>query len=159
MSQARVRSCLFLPASAAEIWAVPKTSLAEIVTLPDVPDVPPAQMKWRGHEVPVIDLDATGEACWRDSRAGTGLVAVLLGLDGLDCQYLGLALRGQGLGLHQVPESEVEDRPQEALSRSLGAFRWRGVSYQVPDLPALQREIARERLEALEQETGLNEQA
>jgi hypothetical protein len=33
------------------------------------------------------------------------------------------------------------------------------VSYQVPDLPALQREIARERLEALDREIEHSEHA
>jgi hypothetical protein len=159
MNESAVHSCLFLPCSAAEIWAVPKNSLAEIVTLYEVGEVPPRQISWRGHQVPVLDMDETRETRWRDSRAGTGLVAVLLGIDGLGCRYLGVALRGQGLGLHQVPEDEVEDRPAEALPRSMGAFRWRNVTYQVPDLLGMQEEIARERERALEEAYDLSLQA
>jgi len=145
MSDKSARSCLTLPCSAEEIWAVPKNCLAEIITLYGVDEQPPAQISWRGHDVAVLDMDDSRETRWRDQRAATGLVAILLGIDGLDCRYLGVALRGQGLGLHEIPDADMEDCPQLALPRSAGAFRWNNVTYQVPDLLAIQKNIALDR--------------
>ncbi len=144
MSEVRVRRCLFLPCSAGEIWALPTSCLAEIVTLYDVDPLPPEWIKWRGQQVPVLDLDGNQSARWRDSRSGSGMVAVLLGIAGLDCHYLGVALRGAGLGLHEVPENEMEDCPDEIFARSVGAFRWRDTLYQIPDLLALLKEVGQE---------------
>lgn len=145
MTDASVRHCLFLPCSAAQVWAVPKNCLAEIVTLYNAGATPPASIEWRGHEVPVLDLDTAATARWQEPRARTGLIAVLLGIDGLGCRYLGVALRGQGLGLHAVPEGEVEECPEQVQPGASGAFRWQGVTYQVPDLLAIQAELTRER--------------
>ncbi len=144
MSEMRVRRCLFLPCSAGEIWALPTNCLAEIVTLYNVDPLPPEWIKWRGQQVPVLDLDSSQSVRWRDQRSGSGMVAVLLGIAGLGCNYLGVALRGPGLGLHDVPEDEVDDCPDEALARSVGAFRWRDTLYQIPDLPALLKEVGEE---------------
>lgn len=137
MAESALRKCLFLPRSASEIWAVPKNCLAEIVTLYRVDEDPPATVSWRGQEVPVVDADRGRQTPWRDPRARTGLVAILLGIDGTGCEYLGVPLRGVGLGLYEVPEEEVVDCPGQALAGSRGAFTWRGVTYQVPDLMAL----------------------
>lgn len=138
-------ACLFLPCSAQEIWAVPQASLAEILTLYHVEETPPAFVSWRAQDVPVLDFDDAGETRWRDQRAGTGLVAILLGVEGRGCPYFGVALRGQGLGLQEVPVEEMSECPGEVLSRSLAAFRWRNVTYQVPDLLGLQDQL-RERM-------------
>lgn len=137
MGESVLRKCLFLPRSASEIWAVPKNCLAEIVTLYRVDETPPETVVWRGREVPVVDAGRGAQTPWRDPRARTGLIAILLGIDGTGCEYLGVPLRGVGLGLYEVPEEEVEDCPGEALPGSTGAFTWRGVTYQVPDLLAL----------------------
>ncbi|WP_157976726.1 hypothetical protein [Parahaliea mediterranea] len=134
---------------------MPQSCLAEIVTLYNVADTPPATVNWRGQVVPLLDLDERGETRWRDVRAGTGLVAILLGVEGHGCPYFAVALRGQGLGLQQVPVQEMVDRPDEALPRSLGAFRWHNVTYQVPDLLALQDELVG-RLAALAVDDGLS---
>ncbi|GAB3283554.1 hypothetical protein [Parahaliea aestuarii] len=141
MADSQSTRCLFLPGSAQEIWAVPQSCLAEIITLYNVAETPPATVSWRGVEVPLLDLDEQGETRWRDVRAGTGLVAILLGVEGRGCPYFAIALRGQGLGLQQVPVQEMEDKPGEVLPRSLAAFRWNNVTYQVPDLLALQDEL------------------
>ncbi|MFV0275716.1 MAG: hypothetical protein ACK5HY_00795 [Parahaliea sp.] len=121
---------------------MPQTCLAEIVTLYEVAETPPAQLLWRGQQVPVVDLGRAGQVRWREPRDGSGLVAVMLGVEDRGCPYFGIALRGLGLGLQLVPEREMEDCPQEAMPQALGAFRWRNVIYQVPDLLALQEEIA-----------------
>ena len=156
MSENANRRCLFLPCSDGEIWALPKNCLAEIITLYKADEKPPAQITWRGHEVPVVDVDTGDVARWRDSRSGTALVAVLLGIEGLGCEYLGIAMRGLGLSLQTVPEDEVEECPEQATPASLGAFRWRGVVYQVPDLLALQARIASERAQALAEDRAEN---
>lgn len=142
MSEEITCSCLLLPCSAGEMWAVPKTCLAEIITLYGVEEKPPSQIRWRGQDVPVLDMDEAGDARWRDPRAKTGLVAVLLGIEGTGCDYLGIPLRGLGLDLQDIPESEVEDCPERALSHSAGAFIWRKVTYQVPDLPGILARIS-----------------
>ncbi len=144
MSDTSHRQCLFLPCSTAEIWALPRNALAEIVTVKEAADQPPSSIHWRGNEVPVLDLDDSGAARWREPRAGTGLIAVLLGIQGSGCRYLGVALRGQGLSMEPVPEAEIEDRPDLALPGALGAFRWRDVTYQVPDLLTLQEQVGRD---------------
>ncbi|TXS93718.1 hypothetical protein FV139_08740 [Parahaliea maris] len=139
-------ACLFLPCSAQEIWAVPQASLAEILTLYNVEESPPESVSWRGEDVPVLDFDEAGETRWRDQRAGTGLIAILLGVEGRGCPYFGVALRGQGLGLQHVPTQEMHDCPGEVLPNSLAAFRWHNVTYQVPDLLGLQ-EALREKMD------------
>lgn len=144
MSERETRNCLFLPCSDSVIWALPKNCLAEIITLANAGEQPPAQIEWRGHDVPVVDPSGDGSGRWREPRAGTALVAILLGIEGRGCAYLGVALRGLGLNLRALPEEEVEDCPEAALPESLAAFRWRDNLYQVPDLLALQARVGQE---------------
>jgi len=129
--------CVLLPCSKGEIWAVPQNCLAEIVTLPAEDDEPPEQFTWRGQIVPVLDLDEQHDATWRNDRAGTGLVAVMLGLKDGAWEYCGVALRGEGLGMKDLAVETIEDVPEMALDCSLSAFRMSGEIYQVPNLQEL----------------------
>jgi hypothetical protein len=148
MSEHEPRWCVLLPCSAQERWAVPQNSLAEIVTIQGVGEHPPEQINWRGVDVPVLDLDEDGSTPWRDNEGGTGLVAVLLGLQGEGCAYWALALRGEGLSAQDIGGEQIEDLPDAALPHASAAFRLGGEVYQVPDLIALQRQIAQERSSA-----------
>ncbi len=130
--------CVFLPCSADELWALPQNCVAEIVTVSAEGERPPSQINWRRQVVPVIDVDPDDEVPWSES---SGLIAVVLGLQGEGCDYWGVALRGRGLGMRDIAGEEVEDTPQLAGDRSVGAFRLSGSVYQIPDLLALQRAI------------------
>lgn len=145
MSDKTTQWCVFLPCSAEELWALPQNCVAEIVTVPATGFGPPQEINWRGQAVPVLDLEADPERPWSD---GDGLIAVVLGLQGEGCDYWGVALRGDGLGMMDIATEEVEDSPQLAQERSVGAFRLAGCIYQIPDLLALQREITAGRLTA-----------
>lgn len=131
------RWCVLLPCSQGETWAVPQNCLAEIVTLSSDSEEPPTQLNWRGQDVPVVNLDAKHESPWRDARAGTGLVAVMLGLKGGAWEYCAVALRGEGLGMKDLADEVVEDAPEQMLENSLSAFRMGGEIYQVPKLQEL----------------------
>lgn len=141
MSDKQSRWCVLIPCSSEQTWAVPQSCLAEIVTLQTDDEQPPASIRWRGVDVPVKDLGASGEAPWLEARTGTGLVAVVLGLKGGACDYWGVAVRGQGLGVRDIAEEEVEDWSGELPEHASAAFQMQGVVYQVPDLPALQQTI------------------
>ena len=141
MSDKQSRWCVLIPCSSEQTWAVPQSCLAEIVTLKTEQERPPAKIRWRGVDVPVIDLGAAGETPWLEGRTGTGLVAVVLGLKGGDCDYWGVAIRGHGLGIRDLVDAEIEDLPDELPEHASAAFRMQGVVYQVPDLPALQQTI------------------
>jgi hypothetical protein len=138
MSDKSTQWCVFLPCSADELWALPQNCVAEIVTVAAHGVQPPERVSWRGQDVPVLDLDAGNEQPWHESN---GLIAVMLGLKGEGCDYWGVALRGEGLGMMDIAGKEVEDAPQLAQHRSVGAFRLAGSVYQIPDLLALQRDI------------------
>ena len=129
--------CVLLPCSKNEKWAIPQNSLAEIVTLPAENDEPPAHFTWRGQEVPVLDFDEERDSPWRDARAGTGLVAVMLGLQGGAWEYCGVALRGEGLGMKDLANESIEDASELAMGSSTSAFRMGGELYQVPNLQEL----------------------
>lgn len=135
------RWCVLLPCSPSQAWAVPQKCLAEIVTVQADSEHPPQEISWRGEPVPVLDFSDTADLGWRDSRSGAGLVAVLLGLEGAGCRYWGVAVRGEGLGISEVNEDEMEDLPDSVLEHASAAFRMRGKVYQVPDLDALQDSI------------------
>ena len=62
-----------------------------------------------------------------------------LGLAGQGQDYWALAIRGEGLSVRQVQAQDCEDRPEEQLDYALAAFALGDVTYQVPDLPALQQ--------------------
>lgn len=132
------RMCVLLPCGAGQRWALPQACLAEILTLQLELDAPPPVVDWRGLQVPVLDLGAGGAEPWFDTHSGTGLVAVLLGLEGADGACWALALRGEGLGVRQLLAEDCEDRPEEVRDYALAAFAVDAVTYQVPDLPALQ---------------------
>ena len=131
------RWCVLLPCSSQETWAVPQKCVAEIVTLPTEASSPPAELLWRGRDVPILDLDRANVAPWRDSRAATGLVAVMLGLKGGSWEYYGVALRGDGLKMKDLSGEQLEDVPELALKGSSAAFRMKGKVYQIPDLASL----------------------
>ena len=133
------RWCVLLPCSREEIWAVPQKCLAEIVTLPAETTVPPEYFTWRGQEVPVIDLDHQGVTPWRDKRASTGLVAVMLGLQGGGWKYFGVALRGEGLGMKDLARENIEEAPESKLAGCVSAFKMAGKIYQVPELQELHK--------------------
>ena len=135
------RWCVFLPCSRTQSWAVPQNCLAEVVTVPAQSDQPPAEIEWRGETIPVLEFGRDDGLPWRDRRGGTGLIAVVLGLQGEGCRYWGVAVRGEGLGVRAVGEEEIEDMPDAVLEHAIAAFRLRGVVYQVPDLPALQQSL------------------
>lgn len=131
------RWCVLLPCSSQETWAVPQKCLAEIVTLPTEASSPPAELFWRGRDVPILDLGRDNVAPWRDSRAATGLIAVMLGLKGGSWDYYGVALRGGGLNMKDLSREQIEDAPEQALEGASAAFRMNGKIYQIPDMTSL----------------------
>ena len=133
--------CVLLPCSKNEKWAIPQNCLAEIVTLAAEGDQPPDHFSWRGQEVSVLDLDEKHESPWRDARAGTGLVAVMLGLQGGTWEYCGVALRGEGLGMKDLASESIEDASELAMGGSTSAFRMDGELYQVPNLQELHERV------------------
>lgn len=137
MNETASRWCVLLPCSKEEKWAVPQNCLAEIVTLATEANDPPEQFQWRGQSVPILDLDEAHESPWADERAGTGLVAVMLGLKGGAWEYCGVALRGQGLAMKDLAKESIEDTPDLALECSNSAFRMGGEVYQIPKLQEL----------------------
>lgn len=138
MSAKKQRMCVLLPCASNRRWAVPQSCLAEILTLPAQGEAAPACVQWRGLSIPVMDFGAQGKVPFRDAQNGTGLIAVILGVRGSGCDYWGLALRGSGLTVRHIDESECQDKPEALQEYSLAAFELDGQTYQVPDLPALQ---------------------
>jgi hypothetical protein len=136
------RWCVLLPCSSSEHWAVPQNTLAEIVTLPADEEQPPEVLDWRGNSVPVLDFGDDDEAPWRERLSGTGLVAVFLGLEGENCDYWAVAVRGEGLAVRQISSEMLEDAGDVTVEHASSAFNLGGTVYQVPDLLALQRRIA-----------------
>jgi hypothetical protein len=138
MSEQKQRMCVLLPCASNRHWAVPQNCLAEILTLPASDDNVPAQVRWRGVDIPVIDLADGSDLSWRDENKGTGLIAVILGVRGAGPDYWGVALRGEGLSVRQLDADECDDRADAMQEYALAAFELDGQVYQVPDLPALQ---------------------
>ena len=138
MSEQKQRMCVLLPCASNRHWAVPQNCLAEILTLPASDDNVPAQVRWRGVDIPVIDLADGSDLSWRDEKKGTGLIAVILGVRGAGPDYWGVALRGEGLSVRQLDADECDDRADAMQEYALAAFELDGQVYQVPDLPALQ---------------------
>jgi hypothetical protein len=139
MSHPGTRMCVLMPFGDDLRWAVPQSCLAEILTLATDDVNPPQTVAWRGLDLPVVDVGARSGTPWRNSQSGTGLVAVVLGVDGEGSEYWGLALRGGGLSVRDVQETDCQDLPESVLEHSLAAFALDGVAYQVPDLPSLQQ--------------------
>ncbi len=139
-------SWVALPCGPGRIWAVPRECVGEILTLATEPVELPDQVQWRGVPVPVIDPDP-GEA----SAGPAALVAIILGLRDTPGGHWALALRGDGLGIQDIRAEEMEDEATAIEPGAVGAFRMRGVLYQVPDLPALQRRAGSGGADTLEQ--------
>ena len=138
MSEQKQRMCVLLPCASNRHWAVPQNCLAEILTLPASDNNVPEQVRWRGVDIPVIDLADGSDLSWRDENKGTGLIAVILGVRGAGPDYWGVALRGEGLSVRQLDADECDDRADAMQEYALAAFELDGQVYQVPDLPALQ---------------------
>jgi hypothetical protein len=130
--------CVLLTCASNRRWAIPQNCLGEILTLPAEEDRVPAELSWRGVDIPVIDFGAGDSLPWRDPQSGTGLIAVILGVKGPGFDYWGVALRGRGLAMRDLHDCDCEDRPDAVQEHSLAAFELEGQTYQVPDLPALQ---------------------
>lgn len=139
------RWCVLIPCSNTETWAVPQNCLGEIVTLQTDSELPPDEVSWRDRVVPVLDLGRDDGSPWRESRRGTGLIAIFLGLKGEGCEYWGMAVRGQGLRAVSLSPDEVEDMPDQVGEHAAAAFNFHGVLCQVPDLDVFQKTIAASR--------------
>ena len=142
MTENAKRWCVLLPCSKTETWAVPQNCLGEIVTLQTDSELPPNEVNWRDRVVPVLDFGSADGSSWRDSRRGTGLVAIFLGLKGEECEYWGMAVRGEGLRVVSLSPDEVEDMPEQVSEHATAAFNFHGVLCQVPDLDGFQKNIA-----------------
>mgnify|MGYP001819932595 CR=1 FL=1 len=142
MSEESATRCVLIPCSGQERWAVPQNCLAEIVTINADSDTPPAEVCWRNVTVPVLDFGSDGEVPWCEERGGTGLIAIFLGLAGEDCEYWGVALRGNGLAVASLSAGEVVDAPTRKCGHASAAFEYQGALYQVPDLDGLQKRLA-----------------
>ena len=134
MTGDRPSTCVLLPCSAGEYWALPQCCLGEIVAVPAEGQQPPAQFDWRGLQLPV--LNRWKGAGWSDPRSGTGLVAVLLPLSGERGTCWGLALGNQGPQIAELQAGEIEELPPAGADKFLAAFRLGGSVCQVPDLRA-----------------------
>lgn len=142
MSDEMVSACVLLSCAERCNWAVPQACLGEIVTLSAADDHPPAEIRWRGESVPVLDFGSADRQPWRDARTGSGLVAVLLGRRGQGHPYWGVAVRGAGLGARRLAEADIEDVSDAVQDYAVAAFRLGEIVYQVPDLVAIQRDLA-----------------
>lgn len=142
MTDSAKRWCVLIPCSKTETWAVPQNCLGEIVTLQTDAELPPKEVNWRDLVVPVLDFGSADGSPWRDSRRGTGLVAIFLGLKGEKCEYWGMAVRGEGLRAVSLSPDEVEDMPEQVGEHATAAFNFHGVLCQVPDLDGFQKNIA-----------------
>lgn len=129
-----------LPCASGQHWAVPQACLGELVTVAGAGEQPPESIPWRGCDVPVLNLGVTDY--WRDTRGGSGLVAVVLGLQPESGDCWGVAVGSEGLATVELQGDEVEEVPEAAAERASAAFRFRGKLYQVPDLPAWQALLA-----------------
>ena len=134
------QQCVALPCTETDLWAVPENSLAEIVALAAEHQTPPAELEWRGQRIPVLDLQS-GDQHWGLRHGGTGLIAVMRGLDPSSTAFWGVCLREHGLRVVDLP-AQPDDAAEEAAEYALGAFRHNGALFQVPDLAALQQRAA-----------------
>lgn len=136
------RWCALLPCSDTLSLAVPQNCLAEIVTLHTAKEQPPEKIRWRDVSLPVINFAGDQAPGWREERGGTGLLAIFRGLQGEDCDYWAIAVRGEGLKVKDIAAEAIEDVPEEVLELATAAFSLDGTIYQVPDLTRLQQKIA-----------------
>jgi hypothetical protein len=133
--------CVFLPLGSGETWAVSQNVVAEIVTVPATGSEPPEELVWRGTTVSILDPGVATQTPWCDQYGRAGLVAVLLGLEGGDLQYWGVALRGQGLTIKDMHREAVEDARDEAHTDAITAFRLNQQLVQIPDLAMMQHKL------------------
>lgn len=133
--------CVFLPFGSGETWAVSQNAVAEISTVPAASPEPPGELIWRGRTVPVFDPGVSTQTPWCDQYGRTGLVAVLLGPEGADLQYWGVALRGEGLAIRDMHREVVEDARDEAHTDAITAFRLNQQLFQIPDLAMMQHKL------------------
>ena len=132
--------CIFLPCGKGETWAVSQNAVAEIVAADAMSSEPPKQLMWRGKSLPVFDPGLGTGARWRE-ESGSGLVAVLLGLEGAELEYWGVALRGEGLTIKDIRREAVVDAQDEAHEHAVTAFRLHERLVQVPDLAMMQHQL------------------
>ena len=97
MTDSNARMCVIVPCARDVFWAVPQGCLAEILTIPDAGDEPPARVNWRGRDLGVLDLGREQGPQWRNPRSGSGLIMIVLGLAGDGGECWGVAVRGEGL--------------------------------------------------------------
>ena len=142
MSDEATTSRVLIPCSDDECWAVPQSCLAEIHVVNSDQETPPQSIEWRGREVPVVDFGSDAATRWCERRVGTGLVAIFLGMEGAECEYWGVAIRGAGLDLVKLDPDELLDASEDAKAHASAAFRYNDVLYQVPDLDGLQQRAA-----------------
>lgn len=135
-------SCVLIPCSETERWAVPQACLAHIQVVKSTSESPPEVVLWRGREVPVMDRGRNGALPWAERRAGTGLVAIFIGLEEEGCEYWGVAVRGEGLDIARLTQDNMRDAADQAMEDAVSAFIYNDVLYQVPDLNGLQKQIA-----------------
>ncbi|MEP0201085.1 MAG: hypothetical protein ABJ084_12070 [Halioglobus sp.] len=133
--------CIFLPCGNGDTWAVPQNAVAEIVTVEADSSEPPATLMWRGRNVPVVDPGTDKSTPWRDKYGRSGLVAVMLGLEGEELEYWGVAVRGEGLTIKDMRSETVEDAQDQAHEHALTAFRLNQHVVQIPDLAKMQHEL------------------
>ena len=144
MSSEQRQWCVFLPlgsGESGETWAVPQNVVAEIVTVNEADAVPPVDLAWRGRTLPVFDPGADSQTPWCNEFGRTGLVAVLLGLEGAALEYWGLALRGDGLTIKDMRTETVQDARDEAYTHAITAFRLNEQLVQIPDLALMQHKL------------------
>lgn len=141
MEQDISRWCVMLALGENERWALPQNCLAEIATLHSDSDTPPESFTWRGQTLPLLDLYPDDALRWRDVRSGTGMVAVILGLQGEGCDYWGVLLRGHSLGMKSLDDADIVDAPEAETPYGSAAFYLGEELYQVPDLLRMQREL------------------
>lgn len=133
--------CIFLPCGRGEMWAVSQNAVAEIVVVDAMISQPPEQLMWRGKNLPVLDPGLGTGTPWCEKPGCTGLVAVMLGLEGAELEYWGLALRGEGLTIKDIRRETVEDAQEQAHEHAVTAFRLHEQLVQIPDLAMMQHQL------------------
>jgi len=141
MSNDERQWCIFLPCGKSETWAVSQNAVAEIIAVDAAGLEPPEQLMWRGESLPVFDPGLGTGTPWRENPGCTGLVAVLLGLEGAELQYWGVALRGKGLTIRDLRREAVEEAQDQAHEHAVTAFRLHEQLVQIPDLVMMQHQL------------------
>lgn len=121
--------CVLLPCSNGETWAVPLSSVAEVVVGGDLRS---ERLCWRGCELPCYPF---GQA-----QQSSGIYAVMVGLNDLAGGHWAVCLRNQALAYLSLAEADTVQFPGGASSNAdiLAVFAVAGKTCVVPDLGALQ---------------------